>query len=249
MPKLFLFFLFLCLGWSGALAGLAREVVVFHNGEVDVQIEPRSSTRITVVNDRIVSVVKAHGQYELDHQPETGDVFIKPSATTRVGWRLRLFLTTEKQRTYSLNLYLSRQVRGNQIILREHQPDPPPAPESLGIEREALPQETFLLQEDMVILLRAMVNRVLPEGYVFEKPDRAFELPEPYEAEADFAFYNDRLRGDKLTVRVGSKVTDIPPLSEPMFLRPGVVAVWISQPVSLNQREVAVYIFRRTPAP
>ena len=78
------------------------------HAELAAEVSATGVNRIALSHDRIRRVIRAPGGFEAEHDPETGDLYLRPVAPgepeTTDGAPVTLFLGTEKGFTYRLTL-------------------------------------------------------------------------------------------------------------------------------------------------
>lgn len=70
---------------------------------IEASIDPNSLNRIYLEEDRIQTVKAVHGQFQIDKDEKSGDVYIKPDRNYQSS-PIHLFITSEKGFTYSVAL-------------------------------------------------------------------------------------------------------------------------------------------------
>ena len=216
-PIAYFFFIFLA-----AAPAPAMEILNASNhAELTAEISAHGVSRIALAGDRIARVVRMPGGFEAEHDPKSGDLYLRPLDANARGqsWRqtapVELFISTEKGFTYQL--ILSPADGGPaQILIRN--PDAEPVPENgearAGDHRIAA----------LVSLIRAAARREPLPGYAIEAGGGshngrtgAFQPIETW-------------RGRRFTALVME--ADGTGDAEKFAARfePGVAAVWLSEP-------------------
>ena len=133
------------------------------HGELAAEISATGVNRIALSHDRIRRVIRAPGGFETEHDPETGDLWLRPAAPAAVGSGgapVILFIGTEKGFTYRLTLTPSAR-ESAQILIRNGAARA--RAEAVAPTAEADPRVAAL-----VGLIRAVTRREPPAGYAIE---------------------------------------------------------------------------------
>lgn len=140
----------LILGSYLSQANALQLVPIADNGMASVKISQHNLNHIAVLDDRIKRVKGLDGQYEFQEDADTGHLFLKSNQRKDVT----LFITTEKGKTYQLQLKPSN-ISAETIVL---QPTDAMGGSLLG--------QTNLASEDEVIhLMEALARSTLLNGY------------------------------------------------------------------------------------
>ena len=157
--------------YMGAAApALAMQILdAADHGELTAKISATGVNRIALSHDRIRRVIRAPGGFEAEHDPETGDLYLRPAAgeaDTLEAAPVTLFLGTEKGFTYRLTLTPSARDSA-QILIRN---GAALALADAGAEAGAAfrPAGTDPRVAALVGLVRAVARREAPPGYSIE---------------------------------------------------------------------------------
>jgi len=139
-----------------------QDITALNDETVSSQIASDALNRITAVGDRILHVKALDGQFQLDKNENTGDIFIKPTQATSTA-PIHVFITTEKQQTFSL-LLLPTSINAQTIRLISEQSQVKTA----SWDTQASYQQT------LIRLIKAMRRGEKLDGYQI---DELAELP------------------------------------------------------------------------
>ena len=161
-----------------AAAGPAAAMQILEaadHGELAAEISATGVNRIALSHDRIRRVIRSPGGFETEHDPETGDLWLRPTlagqgaaAEGSEGAPVILFIGTEKGFTYRLTLTPSAR-ESAQILIRNGaalaraEAVAPTAGTDPRIGVRGGPRVAAL-----VGLIRAVARREPPAGYVIE---------------------------------------------------------------------------------
>ena len=148
---------------SAAPAGAAEVLEASDHAELAARVAASGVSRIALVNDRIVRVVRTPGGFEVEHDPARGDLYLRPlaggtaEASAPDAEPEALFIGTERGFTYRLTLM---PVDGGaaQILIRNAQAAAAKAGADAGDARIA----------GLVRLVRAVARREPLPGYAVE---------------------------------------------------------------------------------
>jgi hypothetical protein len=87
------------------------------DAEIAGVISATEVSRITVEGDRIVSLATVPKGYSVDHDTETGDLYLVPQQGGLAGLLINMFITSESGRSFQLLLQV-RDIPSEQIIIR-----------------------------------------------------------------------------------------------------------------------------------
>ena len=94
----------------------AQQMIAVQEGvEVSATLSCEALNRITVQNDRILSVKGIQGEFELDKDTELGQVFVRPMSKESQE-PIHIFLSTESGKTYALALF-AQNIGAQSIVL------------------------------------------------------------------------------------------------------------------------------------
>ena len=155
---------------GAAAPALAMQILeAADHAELAAEVSATGVNRIALGHDRIRRVIRAPGGFEVEHDPETGDLYLRPMAAgPGAEWEgsdrepVILFLGTEKGFTYRLTLTPTDRDSA-QILIRNGaalaQAEAGAAVQASGAD----PRITAL-----VGLIRAVARRELPAQYAIE---------------------------------------------------------------------------------
>ena len=185
--------------------------VVEDNAEIAAVISFKEVNRISIENDRIVSLAAVPRGFSIDHDDVTGDLFLVPDLTTATGHPINLFITSEGGQTYQLILS-PRDIPSEQILLRSS------APLENDYAGFSSPR-----REEISELMRRMITGEFLRDYkrsaaplVSDAIHWAHVIPQEIWAGRDF--YGMSL------LTIGNKA-----MPAPDALAPGAAAVWVSE--------------------
>ena len=144
------------------------------HAELAAGISATGVNRIAVAGDRIRRVIRAPGGFEAEHDPETGDLYLRPAMAgdpeASDGAPVTLFIGTEKGFTYRLTLTPSDRDSA-QILIRNTQALG--RTEAGGAVQAAGSDPRIGVRgrprvADLVGLVRAVARREPPAGYAIE---------------------------------------------------------------------------------
>ena len=203
---------------SAAPAGAAQMLEASDHAELAARVAASGVSRIALVNDRIVRVVRSPGGFEVEHDPARGDLYLRPLAdgVPDVGaadapGSAALFIGTERGFTYRLVL-MPIDGGAAQILIRNAQAAATKAGADAGDARIA----------GLVRLVRAVARRAPLPGYAVEagagRKAVGLDLIETW-------------RGPRVTAWVVALGADGPVDAAALAARlgPGVAAAWVSQ--------------------
>ena len=108
-----------------AAAGPASAMQILEaadHAELAAEVSATGVNRIALSHDRIRRVIRSPGGFETEHDPETGDLWLRPLTALEAGASGRspviLFIGTEKGFTYRLTLTPSDR-ESAQILMRD----------------------------------------------------------------------------------------------------------------------------------
>ena len=231
---------------GAATPALAMQILdAADHAELTAEISATGVNRIALEADRIRRVIRAPGGFAAEHDPETGDLYLRPltpgtaappetlggSGTTEYAPAI-LFLGTEKGFTYRLTLTPTARDSA-QILIRNGRAmarsDAGAALQTTGTDPRigvrGRPRVAALVE-----LVRAVARREPPAGYAIETPigtgtGRAVGgLPviETWRGSGAFA----RQRFAAHVVEIGGRVSDAADLAGTMGA--GTAAVWLA---------------------
>ena len=107
--------------FAAAPASAMQVLDAVDHAELVAQVSATAVSRIALGNDRIARVIRAPGGFETEHDPGSGDLYLRPlgpgDAETNEREPVSLFIGTEKGFTYRLTLTVAE--RGSaQILIR-----------------------------------------------------------------------------------------------------------------------------------
>ena len=143
------------------------------HAELVAEVSSAGVSRIALSHDRIRRVIRSPGGFEIEHDPETGELWLRPAALGTEGLKtlhtaaVTLFLGTEKGFTYRLTL--TPTVRDSaQILIRNGAASAEAAMEAAGADPRVA---------TLVGLVRAVARREPPAGYAIETGQAIGGLP------------------------------------------------------------------------
>ncbi len=209
-----------------ATAVAQQQIPVQEGTEVSLTVSLNTLNRLAVENDRIMTVKGITGQFQLDKDGESGQVFIKPIATDKQEL-IHLFLLTEKGHTYPLSLTV-QEGSARSILLMPSQSEPAQWEQSSSYET--------LLRT----LVQAMHNQTPVEGFIINKIKTQIPIIKHATIKHLQSYTGTQLQGHVLEVTNTSKEELI--LSEVPFQLNGVRAVSIINPILSGNAKTRVYV-------
>jgi len=209
-----------------AFVAAQQQIPVQEGTEVSITVSSNTLNRLAVENDRIMTVKGITGQFQLDKDGESGQVFIQPIATDKQEL-IHLFLLTEKGHTYPLSLAL-HEGPAESILL-------------MPIESEPTQWEQSSNYETLLrTLVQAMHNQTALEGFVLNKVKA--RVPTIKDAKVTYlqTYTGTQLQGHILEVTNACKEELI--LTEQMFQLKGIRAVSILNPILCSHAKTRVYV-------
>ena len=206
----------------GALAAPAAAMQILEavdHAELSAWISADAVSRIALAGDRIAKVVRAPGGHAVEHDPASGDLYLRPAGPgSAAGAPVTLFVGTEKGFTYRLTLRPAE--RGSaQVLIRN--------PDALAAA-DAAPAASGRIGA-LTALIRAVATRMPLPGHVIEPGGGA-------EAGLPGLSLIETWRGPRFAahaVEAGPDATDAAGLAGTMAGLPGlgaVAAVWLGAP-------------------
>ena len=173
---------------GAATPALAMQILdAADHGELAAEVSATGVNRIALSHDRIRRVIRSPGGFETEHDPETGDLYLRPRAAGQGaepgaaggsdGAPVTLFLGTEKGFTYRLTLTPSDRdsaqilIRNGAAVARSE--DPAAATAGADPRIGSLPRTRSGVRgrprvAALVGLVRAVARREPPAGYAIE---------------------------------------------------------------------------------
>lgn len=209
----------------------AGQIKIVTNGSVtNALISRHEPNRITVVDDRIKSVIHKAGTFSIQDNKEIGDIFITPSSANRLQ-TLSLFVHTEKNKTYQLIL-TPQEMPGQNLVLR-------PAMLEQN-NNQALVAEAR--STEVTKIMKALWSGEALDGYLRNYPAESSPSTKVLKITLIETLENHRFRGVVYEVRNISK--DKASIQEAEFFQNGVVAVHVSRR-AIGPNEVSkIYLVR-----
>jgi len=195
----------------------AQQTVPVQDGiEVGITVSKEVLNRIAIINDRIMTVKGITGQFELDKEPELGQVFLKPVAADSHDL-IHLFLITEKGHTYPLSLSLQGGPAQSILLM--------PIEEETTKGQHSTHYETVLKN-----LAQAIVNNTSLTGLVKEEKPVLKIIPKIKNLKImllqSYSGYNFKVQ----VLRVTNTGKEDVVLQEQDFYQPGIRAITILNP-------------------
>ena len=211
-----------------APASATQILVAADHAELAAQVSAQGVSRVAVLGDRIARVIRAPGGYQVEHDPGTGDLYLRPLAGGAPGATagpdrspglaspVALFVGTEKGFTYRLTLTPTE--RGPaQILIRN------PEIAAKGTAEAAAEGDPRIVA--IADLIRAVANRAPLAGYAIEGggvgavDDTAATVVEVW-------------RGPRFSAWIVELGADTPDDPETLAARlgPDIAAVWLAEP-------------------
>jgi len=203
-----------------------QKVPVQEGTEITITVSSNTLNRLAVENDRIMTVKGITGQFQLDKDGESGQVFIQPIATDKQEL-IHLFLLTEKGHTYPLSLVL-QEGPAESILL-------------MPIESEVSQWEQSSSYETLLrTLIHAMHNQTPLEGFIVNKVKTKTPVIKHARVTHLQTYTGTQLQGHVLEVTNACKEELV--LSEEIFQLNGIRAVSILNPILSAHAKSRVYV-------
>jgi type-F conjugative transfer system secretin TraK len=221
-------FCLMFLGFMALSANAYQRIPVQEGTPIGAHISSNALNRIAVENDRIISIKGTSGQFEMDKDPELGQIFLKP--TPEQEEPIHVFVTTEKGRTYSLSL-TSTSINAENIVLA-------PAEESIA----AMWEKSGSYESALKDIIKAMHTQTALEGFATE--NAKIKLPKIRGAEVSHiqSYSGSKLFGEILEVT--NRHDEELFLTETDFYHEGVRAVAIINKVVPAKSKTRLYLVR-----
>ena len=200
----------------GATAASATQILVAaDHAELPARVAAEGVSRVALMGDRVERVIRAPGGFEVEHDPDSGDLYLRPPANGVTGEPVALFVGSERGFTYRLTL---TPVEGGpaQILIRN--------PEiAAAAAVEAAPESDPRIAA-IARLVRAVANREPLAGYAIEAGGG-----EPHGIDASVV---EAWRGPRFTALVLELGSRAPPGPAALAERlgPDIAAVWLAEP-------------------
>lgn len=203
-----------------------QKVPVQEGTEITITVSSNTLNRLAVENDRIMTVKGITGQFQLDKDGESGQVFIQPIATDKQEL-IHLFLLTEKGHTYPLSLAL-QEGSAESILL-------------MPVEQEVSQWEQSSSYETLLrTLINAMHNQTPLGGFIVNKVKTHTPVIKHAIIKHLQTYTGQQLQGHVLEVTNACKEELI--LTEEMFQLNGIRAVSILNPTLSAHAKTRVYV-------
>ena len=219
------YFIFIVL--AAAPAPAMEILTALDHAELRAEISEDGVSRITLAGDRIARVIRMPGGFEAEHDPKSGDLYLRPTGEGAQGrsWRqtaagpVEMFISTEKGFTYRLTLSPA-DGGATQILIRN--PDAEREPHN-GEARTGDPRIAALVR-----LVRAAARREPLPGYAIEAGGGADD------GRTGVLEFMETWRGRRFT----ALVTEADGAGDAKALaarfEPGVAAAWLSEPGTVS---------------
>ena len=200
----------------GAAAASATQILVgADHAELPARVAADGVSRVALVGDRVARVIRAPGGFEVEHDPVSGDLYLRPLAKDVTGEPVALFVGSERGFTYRLAL---TPVEGGpaQILIRN--------PELANARAAEAAPESDPRIAAIARLVRAVASREPLSGYAIEVGGG--------EAHGIDTSVVEVWRGPRFTALVlalGPRAPSVPAVLAER-LGPDVAAVWLAEP-------------------
>lgn len=178
------------------------------DAEIVAVISAREVSRIALEGDRIASLAAVPQGFSIDHDADTGDLYIVPNPGFKITGLVNMFITSEAGRSYQL-LLEPRDIPSEQIIIRNSKL-PVADPAEVGAPR----------REELGNLVRAVITGALLDSYnrAAAAPDALGDTAEivPIEVWRGSSFVAWKIKITGATETVQSRLT------------PSAAAIWLS---------------------
>ena len=159
----------ICMAAAGPASAM-QIIEAADHAELTAEVSATGVNRIALSHDRIRRVIRVPGGFETEHDPETGDLWLRPLTALEAGASGRspvvLFIGTEKGFTYRLTLTPSAR-ESAQILIRNGAARAEAAAQTAWADpRIGVRGGPRLVA--LVGLIRAVARREPPAGYAIE---------------------------------------------------------------------------------
>ena len=200
----------------GTTAASATQILVAaDHAELPARVAAGEVSRVTLMGDRVARVVRSPDGFDVEHDPGTGDLYLRPRAGDATGEPVALFVGSERGFTYRLIL---TPVEGGpaQILIRN--------PEIANARAARTAPESDPRVAAIARLVRAVASREPLAGYAIEAGGG--------EAHGIDTSVVEVWRGPRFTALVlalGPRAPSVPAVLAER-LGPDVAAVWLAEP-------------------
>lgn len=190
------------------------------DGEIVASISLREASRIALRGDRIASVLHLPRGFRVEHDAETGDIYMIPHGAVSME-PVNLFITSERGQTYQL-LLTPRDIPSEQVIIA-------------GSRQHYRAKGSSPRREELARLIRAMITGEMLDDYTRAAPviaDIDGINPVYEHLEILEVWQGEEFRGLRLglQIRAGRYIT-------PAVLVEGAAAGWLS-----DEQDVAIIV-------
>lgn len=216
--------------WTFSVVANAQQKIPVQEGlEVNAVVSTKALNRIAVENDRVLSIKGTHGQFELDKDPELGQIFIKPLVKNKEEL-IHIFVTTENGHTYSLGL-TTHALGAESIVL---------VPMGDGIAAKWEQSNSY--ESILKSIIKAMHTQTQLEGFLVE--NAKIKLPKIHGTQITHiqSYSGSKLLGEILEVT--NTTNEALYLAEQEFYVDGIRAVSIVEKALSPKAKTRVYLIR-----
>lgn len=209
---------------------LAEQKIVVKEGEtVIAHVSNIGLNRIAVTDDRILSIKGITGQFQMDKDPQLGQIFLQPTVVDKDD-PIHLFITTEKGNTFTLSL-LTHELAPENIVL---------VPQTI----ETIKQEkTSNYEMKLINLIKAMHNQIPIDGYSINTINNKSKSLYGATVIHVQSFMEDKIKGEHYEIYNGKK--EIINLSVKDFYMDDICAIAVMNNILLPGTKTQVYLIKK----
>lgn len=193
-------------------------------------VSTKALNRIAIEGDRISSVKGISGQFQMDKDPELGQIFIQPTAVEN-SEPIHLFLTTEQGFTYSLKLE-THELEAENIVLV-----PTGQHSAVAKWEKSNPYDVIISS-----IVKALNNGTELEGFIVEDYKKSLPRVNGVTVTLKRVYRNDRLQGE--LYEIGNPRKTSIQLEEQLFYKTGVRAIAILHKSLAPKDKTRLFIVR-----
>jgi conjugal transfer pilus assembly protein TraK len=203
--------------------------------KVHITIAKRDMSRLSLVNDRIKSIVIADNPIEYKHDPSSGDILFRPNSFYNKKF-VNFFIKSKKGFTYQIFATI-KDVPGTQIFLSN----------PLSIRKKSKPK-TNQKDHEAISLVKLMWNGTLNENYTVDWKRKKLNTSfTGLNSVIESSYVGSAMNGIRIVLKNNSKKTIT--LSEKDYFFPSTVAASLSKrTIKPNGRGYLFIVYWKTDA-
>lgn len=195
------------LGFTGQ-ASAAQYKKAQDGSEINAQISAKEISRVKVVGDRIKSVKKNDGEFNISADEQLGDIYIRPNNNAKKP--INLFVNTEQGNTYKLLLTVA-DIPAEQIFIENNHED------ILSIN------DSENYKQKIIKLYMAMQAREKYPDFKIKQRSKYLKLNDKINGNSQIIYEGKNINGEIYKIKNNSK--EIYYLQERDFYQKNVIAV------------------------